>query len=192
MKHLILGGGQMATKGGKKWVDVLLKNTGKTANIALCLFAVREAQWEEIVDGTLQAIRPLTDKKIECKVLDADTFIDISAWADVIVIAGGDAARLKNTLEQYGDLMSLWNGKTIAGSSAGADIMVQRYMYLQDRVVQQGFGWVPINFIPHWQSNYDDWKAEDWTWAASELAGQPGEVPLICAREGDFVEITVK
>jgi cyanophycinase-like exopeptidase len=191
MKHLILGGGKMTILGDKAWVDVLLKHTGKTAKIAMCMFAIEEAEWTSVAGETISEIKRVTDKRIEHAILEADTFMDVSAWADVIIIAGGDAARLKNTLEQYGDLMSLWNGKTIAGSSAGADIMCQRYMYLQDRVVQEGFGWVPVNMIPHWEADFEDWKPEDWQWAAQELAGGPGEAPLLCMREGDFVEIKV-
>jgi hypothetical protein len=191
MKHLILGGGKVTTLGGKAWAKALLGHTGKTVKIAMCMFAIDETEWTSEADETINEIKRLTDKRIEHAVLEADTFMDVSAWADAIIIVGGDPARLKNTLEQYGDLMSLWDGKTIAGSSAGADIMCQRYMYLQDRIVQEGFGWVPANIIPHWEADFEDWKPEDWKWAARELAGGPGEAPLLCMREGDFVEIKV-
>jgi peptidase E len=192
MKHLILAGGQMDVKGGRAWVEALLQDCKSSAKVAFCLFAREESDWDQVVSGHIDLITRYTDKRVNFKVFEAINFAEVSAWANVVVIVGGDPWRLKNTLEQYGNLMELWDGKTISGSSAGADIMVRRYMYLQDKVVQAGFGWVPVNVIPHWRAEgWKGWKPADWQWAARELAAGPGETPLLCIREGDFVEIEV-
>jgi hypothetical protein len=196
MKHLILSGGRpwLSDNGGKRWVDALLAYSGKTVHIAYCLFAQDPADWPETLRTNQDLVRQFAgSREVSFKTLEHDSFFDVSAWADVIVIVGGDPAMLRDVLEQYGDLMQLWDGKTISGSSAGADIMVRRYMYLQDKVIQEGFGWVPVHFIPHWQANgWKGWEPKDWAWAANELAGQPGQEPLLCVREGDFVEIAVQ
>jgi hypothetical protein len=194
MKHLILSGGRpwLSDSGGKQWVDALLARSGNTVHVAYCLFAQDASEWPETLRTNKALVQKFAGKRtVSFKTLEHDTFFEVSAWAHVIVIVGGDPATLRDTLEQYGDLMALWDGKTISGSSAGADIMVRRYMYLQDKVVQEGFGWVTANLLPHWEA-YEGWTAEDWQWAVNKLAGRPGEEPLLCIREGDFTEIAVQ
>ncbi|HEV7454290.1 MAG TPA: Type 1 glutamine amidotransferase-like domain-containing protein [Candidatus Saccharimonadales bacterium] len=196
MKHLILSGGRpwSGEGGGRHWVHSLFSQSGQKVRVAYCLFAEETAHWPEILLTNQELItKHAGNHSVSFKTLEHDTFFDVSTWADVIVIVGGDPVRLRAALEQYGDLMQIWDGKTISGSSAGADIMVRRYVYLQDKTMHEGFGWVPANFIPHWQSTgWKDWEAQDWEWAANQLAGVPGEDPLLCVREGDFVEVAVQ
>ncbi|MET0779397.1 MAG: Type 1 glutamine amidotransferase-like domain-containing protein [Candidatus Saccharimonadales bacterium] len=197
MKHLILAGGRpWSGQGeGKHWVEALFSHTAKDdIHVAYCLFAEEVSHWPEVLLTNQELItKHAGSHSVSFQTLEHDTFFDVSAWADVIVIVGGDPARLREALEQYGDLMQVWDGKTISGSSAGADIMVHKYIYLQNKAVQEGFGWIKANFIPHWQhSGWKDWSTKDWEWAAGELAGMPGGAPLLCVREGDFVEVAVQ
>ncbi|HSX35126.1 MAG TPA: Type 1 glutamine amidotransferase-like domain-containing protein [Candidatus Saccharimonadales bacterium] len=193
MKHLILSGGKPAERGA--WVHALLAHAGREARVALCMFASEDETLAQAMATGLKAV--IADAAeipdISFKVLDAANFKDVSAWANVIVISGGDPAKLKKELEPHGDLMQVWDGKTIAGSSAGADIMCKRYAYLQDKTFGGGFGWVPANIIPHWQAEtWPGWDEADWAWAAKELSGKAGEAPLLTIREGEFVEIAVQ
>jgi peptidase S51-like protein len=192
MKHLILNGGKPIER--KAWVELLLRDAGREARIAFCMFAApSEDLREKMLAGIQQQITKHAGvRQIAFRVLEADNFNEVSAWANIIVIPGGDPWQLKNALAQYGDLMELWDGKTVAGFSAGADVMVRRYMYLQDKVVQEGFGWLPVNLIPHWQADFEGWRADDWQWASRQLASGPGDVPLITIREGEFVEFAVQ
>jgi hypothetical protein len=195
MKHLILSGGRpwRGEDGGKLWVQALLAHCGSEARIGFCVFAQEEAEWPETIRSNAGLITKFAgDTAVNSKTMTAESFTEVSEWANVIVIPGGIPERLEQALKPYGDILQLWDGKTISGSSAGADIMCERYMYLQDRVVKQGFGWVPVSFIPHWQADLLGWKPEDWRWAETQLARGPGELPLLCVREADFVELAVQ
>jgi len=190
---LILSGGKPTESDA--WVRALLSHADGEARIALCTFAGEdEAMQRAMADGITEVIRQAAGEvQTSFQTLTADNFAEVSAWANVVVLSGGSAAKLKRELEPHGDLMQLWDGKTISGSSAGADIMCRRYVYLQDKTFADGFGWVSANIIPHWQAqNWKGWNPEDWEWAAGELAGESGGVPLLTVREGEFVEIAVQ
>src|SRR5262245_13103086 len=118
MKHLFLSGGMPKANSpqAKQWVDALLENHQVNANIAFCFFALPEAEWQ---DALKQNVELVTDNagsaKVEYKLLTQNDFTEVSAWANIVVLAGGDPFRLKNALEQFGNLMEIWDGKTIAG-----------------------------------------------------------------------------
>jgi hypothetical protein len=176
------------------WVRALLAHAGREARVALCMFAGDEAIQEAMATGVKAVIVDAAAvPDVSFKVFTAENFKEVSAWANVVVIPGGDPAKLKKELEPHGNLMELWDDKTISGSSAGADIMCKRYVYLQDKTFADGFGWVSANFIPHWQAEtWPGWTDKDWAWAAKELSGRPGGIPLFTVREGEFVEIAVQ
>lgn len=192
MKRLILSGGKPTES--KRWVDALLCQANGEARIGLCLFAGEDSKIQTAMEhGVTEVIKHWAgNTKVECQTLTPDNFVKVSNWANIIVIPGGDSQKLYNELTPQGDLMQLWDGKTISGSSAGADIMCRRYVYLQDKTFHQGFGWVQANFIPHWLADWEGWDYKTWQWAVNELATQPGQVPLLLVREGEFVEIAVQ
>jgi peptidase E len=193
VKHLILSGGKPTES--EAWVRALVAHAGPEARIALCLFAAEDPNMEQqIADGVSKVITKWAGKvQVSFKALTADNFALVSEWANVVVIPGGSPMKLTQELEPHGDLLQLWDGKTISGASAGADIMCRRYVYLQDKSFHDGLGWVAANFIPHWQAEtWEGWASEDWDWAARELAETPGKTPLLTVREGHFVEITVQ
>lgn len=193
MKYLILSGGKPTES--ERWVHALLRQAGSEAQIAFCLFAGETPELQTAMErGITEVIQRWAGKvRVSFQTLTPDTFKEVSAWANVVVIPGGDPQKLQRELEPHGDLMQLWDGKTISGSSAGADIMCRRYIYLQDKTFHNGFGWVAANFIPHWQAEgWEGWTAETWQWAAAELAGKPGDAPLLTVREGEFVEVAVQ
>jgi peptidase E len=195
VKYLILSGGKPAHR--EAWVQALLAHAGRDARVAFCMFASEDdATARAVVSGLSASIAEgvgVGGDEISFDTLTAKNFEEVSAWANVIVIPGGDPMKLKKELEPHGDLLKLWDGKTISGSSAGADIMCRRYVYLQDKSFHEGFGWVNANFIPHWQApNWDGWTAKDWAWASRELSAKPGSTPLLTIREGEFVEIAVQ
>ncbi len=197
MKHLVLGGGyQMkAADGGEHWVRTMLQRADGHARIAFCLFARDEHEWIRVLQEQQDAIKRYAGStKVEFQTMTPDSLAEVSDWANVIYITGGGLpARLKTMLAKHGDILKLWNGKTICGSSAGADVLCQRYMHLQSKTVEQGLGWVNANLIPHWRApDWPDWTEKDWDAAVQKMAEVPGRTPLLCMREGSFIELELK
>jgi cyanophycinase-like exopeptidase len=72
--------------------------------------------------------------------------------ADLIYLRGGDTQKLKNQLSTYPELRESISEKTIAGSSAGAYVLAKYYYSNSRSNVFEGFGFLPVRVICHYQS----------------------------------------
>lgn len=193
MKRLILMGGRpwLARDGGRELVETLLRDNAPEVRLGMCIFAQAESDWEETRAINEAMITKFAgDTNVVIKVITKDNFQEVSDWANVIYLPGGHTATLKKRLAPF-DIKMWWDGKTIAGASAGAHLLCERSVYLQDRTVVTGLGWVKAGVIAHWRSkDFAGFTPADWDWAEQTLA-KPGDSPLICLPEDRFVEVTV-
>jgi hypothetical protein len=182
----------LAKDEGERVTDVLFRYFPGNLKLAFCIFAQPEKDWEETrVWNTTMFNHFKGDRKIEYQTMTPENFADVSAWADVIYLPGGSAALLLEKLQAAGDLAKLWDGKVIAGSSAGADIFCEGFMYLQDKTYGKGLGWIKASCIPHWRADFENYTEKDWDWAEQEALRSRPDLPVLCIPEGDFVEFTV-
>lgn len=92
---------------------------------------------------------------------------------------------LLDTLNRIPDWTRYIEGKTIAGTSAGAD-MLAKYAYGLDRlVVLDCLGILPLKFIPHWQSDYNAPNI-NWHKAYQELKEYKEDLEIVTLKEGEF------
>lgn len=194
MKRLILMGGRpwFAEDGGKKFVDVLFRYHPKEVKLAFCIFAQPESQWEE----TRQWNASMFDKfkgsrAITYQTMTSDNFAEVSAWADVIYMPGGDSVALHKRISACGDVAKLWDGKVVAGASAGANFMCEGYMYLDSKEYGRGQGWIRVTSIPHWRSDYGGYTDNDWDFLERQALQEAPNTPVLCIPESEFVEFTV-
>lgn len=193
MKRLILMGGRpwVAPDGGKHFAEVLLRYFPARAKLAFCLFAQDKDDWEQTRQWNIGAIDRFRGKtEVEYRTMIAENFEEVSAWADIVYIPGGNPPRLKAALDRHGNLAKLWDGKVIAGSSAGADVLCAHYLcYLQDTELLDGLGWVRAACIPHWRNEGEDSQAQ--SRAEVQLLRKFPDLPVLCIPEGETVEIAV-
>lgn len=195
MKRLILMGGRpwFGEDGGKKFTEVLFRYYPNEVKLAFCIFAQPESEWEETCKWNTGMFDKFKGaRNIFYQIMTKDNFGDVSDWADVIYVPGGDPSVLQDRLKSCGDVAKLWDGKVIAGSSAGADFMCEGYIYLQDKSYGRGLGWVKATLIPHWRS--DDWKGyepPDWDEIERKSLQESPNTPVLCIPESEFVELTV-
>lgn len=197
MKRLILMGGRpwLAGDEGEQFSATLFRYFPRQVKVAFCMFAQSEEQWEETRvwnANTLKRFRG--ERQLDLQTMTPDNFVEVSAWVDVIYIPGGDPLQLMETLKACGDIAKLWDGKVIAGSSAGADLFCEGFIWLQQKKFFQGMGWVKATCIPHWRAEGEGshgYKKEDWDWAEAECLRQRPDLPVLCIQEGDFVEYSV-
>jgi len=195
MKRLILMGGRpwLADDGGKRFVEVLFRYFPKNIKLAFCIFAQPESDWQETRASNISCFDKFKGPRtIAYKTITPDTFAEVSAWADIVYIPGGEPHQLIDTVTACGDIAKLWDGKLIAGSSAGADLFCAGFTYLQDKTFGRGLGWIPASCIPHWRAaDFSGYTPSDWDWAEQESLKQLPNMPVLCIPEGDFVEFTV-
>lgn len=195
MKRLILLGGRpwLATDGGERFASVLFRYFPQDVKIAFCIFAQPESEWEETRTWNTNMFKQFKgERKIDYQTMTAENFAEVSAWANIIYVAGGNPFQLLDKLKSCGDISKLWDGKVIAGSSAGADLFCEGFTFLQDKTFGRGLGWVKASCIPHWRSDdFEGYASKDWDEIEVESLRQLPDRPVLCIPEGDFVECSV-
>lgn len=91
-----------------------------------------------------------TDKNISVINATHDNFLEQVKSSPVIYITGGDTRKLLRELNQYPDFITLLDGKTIAGSSAGASAFSLLYYSTALRAVCEGLGVLPFSLVCHY------------------------------------------
>ena len=195
MKRLILMGGRpwLAEDGGRRFSDTILRYFPKEVKLAFCIFAQPESDWDETKKWNTSMFNKFnSERDITYQTMTPENFESVSAWADVIYLPGGSSFALIEKMKSVGDISRLWDGKVIAGSSAGADLFCTGFIALSDRKFGMGLGWVRAVCIPHWRAkNFEGYTEQDWDWAEQESLRQQPDLPVLCLPESDFVELTV-
>lgn len=94
----------------------------------------------------------LENKEVTFVKATENDFINQVKNADVTYLRGGDTQKLRDQLSIYSELRKSIRGKTIVGSSAGAYVLAQYYYTNSRNEVLEGFGFLPIRIICHYQS----------------------------------------
>ncbi len=85
-----------------------------------------------------------------------DSFIKQLEWADVIYFQGGSTAKLLETLKQFPNLDQFLVNKTVAGDSAGGNVLCAYFYTPRTDSVSEGLGVLPVKMIPHFKQEYKD------------------------------------
>lgn len=179
---------------GKRFVETLFRYHAQEVKLAFCMFAQPENEWEETRSSNESMFDTFKGERvISYQTMNNENFAEVSAWADVVYVPGGDPAVLQERLMACGDVAKLWDGKVIAGSSAGADFMCEGFIFLQDKTYARGFGWVKATCIPHWRSA--EWKGyapTDWDFIEQKALQEAPDTAVLCLPESELVEYTVR
>lgn len=109
-------------------------------------------------------------KNLNFVLADKERFIEQLKQADAVYIRGGNTEKLLATLRSYPDLRPLVQGKTVAGSSAGAYALSKLSVSHDGKKLCEGLGILPLRVVCHYESQ--------------ELPPYPGSV--------EFLEETAK
>lgn len=102
------------------------------------------------------------------------------ADADLVFIAGGTKGHLRETLQNIPDLASRLNGKTVAGISAGANLLAAFFYGSVAGSVRKGLGLLPIALLTH-----ADRDAEH----EADLRQASGDLPLYKVDEEKYIKL---
>lgn len=175
-----------------KFNKEIVKDLGPSPRILFCLFATPRELWEEKFTQYSQRFLKSMDDGVAPKFELAfpDKFVEQVKNSDAIIIHGGDDNLLLQYLKKH-DLPAIWHGKVVAGSSAGADALVEHFWASDWRCTMDGLGILPIKFIPHYLSDFgkDDSRGPiDWNKAYKELEEYGDKsLPIYALEEGDFI-----
>lgn len=172
----------------------LIKGFSDNPKFVLCNFAQGREYWESkfqayvdsIVEDLPDGVKPSFELAIP------NTFNEQCKLANVIYFHGGDDHLLKYWMEQF-DLADLFTNKVVATNSASSDMLAKSYWTCDWRDCADGFGVLPIKFIPHYQSSFgenDPRGPIDWQKAYDDLAKYGDtNLPIHALEEGQFIVI---
>lgn len=189
IKYILVGGYvHKAPDEGKAFCDELIKGIDKKPiKILDCMFARKKEDWQESIDKD-QVFFSKFIKDFELELADPDKFTEQVKNSDVIYLRGGYTSPLMELLSKDKSWIKELDGKVLAGTSAGADVIAKHYTVLKTHRVGDGLGLLPIKFIPHWMSDYSDEEVKDINWneELEKLKNYKEDLPIHALREGEF------
>ena len=189
-KYILVGGYiQKVKDGGKSFCEELVKgfNFTRPVKILDCMFARPKESWEE----KFQEDQVLLSKYINnfrLELADASKFTGQVKASDVVFLRGGETDILMEMLAESGDWVKYLDGKTVAGTSAGA-MAISKYSYDIETLESKDYlGLLPVKVIPHFDSDYNAPNV-NWKKALQELKNYKEDLPTYPLKEGEFVVI---
>ncbi|OGL37125.1 hypothetical protein A3B63_00760 [Candidatus Saccharibacteria bacterium RIFCSPLOWO2_01_FULL_49_22] len=175
----------------RKFHREVVKGLGKKPKFVLCNFAQGREYWEVKFPGYCDTItEDMPDGvKPTFELAMPDQFIEQCEKADVIYFHGGDDHLLQYWMRQY-DTTKLFKDKVVATNSASSDMLATHYWTCDWRQCGDGFGILPIKFIPHYKSDFGDDDPRgpiDWDRAYKELRSYKDKgLPIVALEEGEY------
>jgi len=157
-KYILHGGSaQKINSQNDDFFKEILKNTPNSIKILLVHFASDSAMDDtnHKADSN-QFIRVCGSKKLIFKEASEFKFVNQAKWAEVIYFGGGETSKLLAVLKKFSNLKKLFEGKIIAGESAGANSL-SAYCYSQSsRGILKGLALLPTKTICHYEDKYKE------------------------------------
>ncbi len=128
-----------------------LKDTGPDVKIFLVFFAEMQEHLELRITQCKEQFNNNKDaKNLEFKMATKENFSEGCVWADVIFLSGGRTVALYEALKEFPDLKQLFGNKTVAGDSAGVNVLGRLSYSRKTKEINQGLGILPYKILVHY------------------------------------------
>lgn len=176
----------------RKFHREIVKDRGAQPAFLLCNFAQPREFWESKFDDYVSAIvEDMPDTVRPSFTLGMpNNFATQCQAADIIYFHGGDDHLLQYWMGTF-NITELFKDKVVATNSASSNLLSTHYWTCDWRECGDGFGILPIKFIPHFNSdfgNVDPRGPIAWQAAYEELEKYGDKsLPLHALKEGEYV-----
>ena len=186
-KYILVGGHPWkAHDGGRGFCAETVKGFSEPIKILECMFARPKEVWEKLLSEDKHFFAThLPGKRIEFQVADERSFIEQIEWAHILYLKGGTTEQLVRALARSDRWRRGLNGKTIAGSSAGANAIAKYYYSLDGLALRNGLGLLPVKVLVHYRSDYNAPNV-NWDKALNELKNYKEDLSVLTLAEGQF------
>lgn len=188
MIKFILSGGYYykAPDGGKSFCAEIIKDINdRPIKILDCLFGRPLETWEQKISDDQSFFSKHIDE-IDIKTASKENFTQEIKESDIIFFQGSrpeDIINILNTILGWEDALI---GKTVVASSGGASMLVKYFGVGKSNRIGEGFGLLPIKFIPHWQSDYGEELKIDWNTLLNTLEEYKEALEITKLKDGEF------
>ena len=197
IKYILNSGGiRKNPEGGKRFFAEAVKGLGNNPKVLICCFAQPREDWEKKFDENVKMILNFSEGKFHpvFELAFPLNFEQQIKDSDVIYINGGDDNLVQYWLRKF-DIPKIFEDKVVAANSAGSSLFTKYFWTCDWRQCMDGFGILPIKFLPHFKSNfgYDDPRGSiDWDKAYEDLKNYKEDLPIYAPKEGEFIVINSK
>lgn len=130
----------------------ILKDVPDNAKILLVYFAVREERVQFRIEQDKEEFeKNKGSRNLHFRVASLAAFADDCAWADAIYLHGGKTEKLMESLSKYSNIRQILSGRTIAGDSAGANVLARVFYSKDSKVIGRGLGILPLKIVVHYE-----------------------------------------
>ncbi|MCK5062149.1 Type 1 glutamine amidotransferase-like domain-containing protein [Candidatus Parcubacteria bacterium] len=151
-KYILSGGyaGRPNEENDKFFQEIL--NTKKMKlKILLVYFAKPLSEYKRVIkEDEYQFTKNKNGKELCFEIADEEKFENQAKEADVIYLHGGQTLKLLEALKSHTSLKKLFDGKIIAGESAGAYVLSSCFYSKSEGGVFKGLDYVPAKTICHY------------------------------------------
>lgn len=133
--------------------EEVMRDVPDGGTVLLVYFASRSE--DPTADFEYQAERfkeQAKDKNLHFVLATKEGLVDEVKRADAVYMHGGSTNKLLAALRTYPDIRPLIEGKTIAGSSAGAYAIARYGASHSANELREGMGWAPLRVVCHYGS----------------------------------------
>lgn len=148
----ILSGGYASrpNKENDKFFREILTTGKNKLNILLVYFAKPTEEYERMAgEDQFQFNKNKGGKELSFEIANENEFPAQVKRTDIVYIHGGKTLKLLEALKKYLDLCELFDGKIIAGESAGAYVLSVCFYSKTEGGCFRGLGFVPVKTICH-------------------------------------------
>lgn len=89
-------------------------------------------------------------KYLEFRIAAEERFIEDCNWADIIYLHGGRTAKLMDKLQKFTNIEQAFLNKTIAGDSAGVNVLAQFSYGKNSKEIKEGLKILPFKVVVHY------------------------------------------
>lgn len=186
IKFIIAGGVVTKKNKGKEFFEEFIKGFKEPIKILDVLFSRLEKTWERIFEEDKEFYSKRLNKKFILELAKPENFAKQVENSNVIFFIGGNTEKLLETLKRDLSWIKFLDGKTLAGTSAGADAISKYYYDIEKFEVKEGLGLVPIKVIVHFKSS-GTYPKVNWEKAVEQLKNYGKNLPIYKLKEGDFI-----
>lgn len=190
-RYLLHGGGLiLKSEGNDSYFRTIVEAVPDGGTLLVVLFAATEDRWPELFENLKGYVAAQAgEKRIAYALATREHFVEEAGRADAILIRGGSTDRLIEALRAYNDLAAVFNGKLVAGSSAGAYAFGVYNYSRSGKKLRDGLGLVKAKVLCHYES--EDPKEHNGADAVAVMEAEHPELPLITLRDAEWKELTV-
>jgi peptidase E len=158
MIKYILHGGCTSTDNelNRTFYEEIARDVPDQGTVLLCYFASKDEDNSGRFNEDSERIKEQSqDKNLKFIQANEEDFIDQLRQSDALYMRGGSTPKLLGILNKYDNLKDKLEGKTVAGSSAGAYVIGKFSAFHDDESggkVRKGLGLLPFRVVCHYES----------------------------------------